>query len=189
MRSASVVIAFILCACLDLLTSTAKTGAYLSSPKVVDRFIPCNVEAYVVDKDPNGLKVRSGPKKTHKIIGNLPNQENEGIVVHITGSSGEWVRIDHAVEVGGEQDRFVFKGEGWVYAKLLGVEGIAISNGGTNLYREPMEKSRVLIKVPGGDDAVVIRGCRGKWMYVEYRKVRGWAAPQTLCANPLTTCV
>ena len=164
------------------------TIAYTRSQKGAGAIVPCDVEAYVVDKDPHGLNVRSGPNKNHKIIGNLPDQEAEGIVVHITGSSGEWVRIDHAVEAGGEPNRDFFKGAGWVYARLLGAEGMAISNGGTNLYKEPTEKSRILSKVPGGDDAIIIRGCRGQWMYIEYKKVWGWAAPHTLCANPLTTC-
>ena len=188
MRSATIVIVLILCACLALATTTVDIVAYPSSQQGAAPIIPCDVAAYVMDKDPHGLNVRSGPNKTYQIIGNLPDQEAEGIVVHITGSSGEWVRIDHAGEVGGEHDRAFFKGEGWVYAPLLGVEGMAISNGGTNLYKEPAEKSRVLINIPGGDDSVVMRGCRGQWMYVEYKKVRGWAAPHTLCANPLTTC-
>lgn len=188
MRSAAIAIALILCACLAVLTPMVDTSAYPRNPNSAGPIVPCNVEAYVVDKDPHGLNVRSAPNKTSKIVGNLPDQEAEGIVVHITGSSGEWVRIDNAVEAGAEHNRLFFKGEGWVSARLLGVEGMAISNGGTNLYKESTEKSRILIKVPGGDDAIVIRGCRGEWMYVEYKKVSGWAAPHTLCANPLTTC-
>ena len=51
------------------------------------------------------------------------------------------------------------------------------------------EKSRVIVRVPG-DIGVTVRGCHGQWMYVEYKKKkRGWAPRQTLCANPLTTCV
>jgi SH3-like domain-containing protein len=154
-----------------------------------DPIAPCDARAYVVDRDPAGLNVRSGPGKTFKTIRNLPNQEVEGIGVHITGAIGDWVRIDRAIEEGGEQERIFFQGEGWVYAPLLGVGGMAITNGGTNLYKEPKEKSRVVIRIPGGEDRVIVRSCRGRWMYVEYKKVRGWAAPDTLCANSLTTCV
>jgi len=134
--------------------------------------VPCDLRAYVIDREPSGLNVRSGPGKTDKAIGNLPNQEVEGIGVHITGASGEWVRIDRAVEDGGEHERIFFKGEGWVYAPLFGVGGMAITDCGTNLYQDKTEKSRVIIRVPGGDDCVTVRGCHGQWMYVEYKKKR-----------------
>jgi len=47
----------------------------------------------------------------------------------------------------------------------------------------------VIGNLPGGSDGAIVRGCQGKWMYVEYKKLRGWAAPGTLCSNSLTTCV
>ena len=33
--------------------------------------VPCDVSAYVIDKDPNGLNVRSGPGRSYSMIGNL----------------------------------------------------------------------------------------------------------------------
>ena len=188
MRTANLAWLFILCALLALLP-VGDTSASRRGQSGMATIVSCDVRAFVIDRDPVGLNVRSGPGKTYKVIGNLPNQEVEGIGVHITGASGEWVRIDSAVEEGGQQERIFFKGKGWVYAPLLRVEGMAITDGGTNLYQEMTTKSRVIIRVPGGDDAVIVRGCRGRWMYVEYKKKRGWAAPDTLCANSLTTCV
>jgi SH3-like domain-containing protein len=146
----------------------------------------CDVEAYVIDRDPKGMNVRSGPASTYKIVGNLPNQEVNGIRVHITGSQGDWVRIDRAEEEGGEQERTFFKSEGWLYGPLLGVDGVG---GGTQLYEKPLQGSRILKTMPGGSEGGIVRGCRGKWTYVEYKKTRGWAAPGTVCANSLTTCV
>ena len=143
----------------------------------------CDVAAYVIDQDPNGLNVRSGPGKTYKTIGNLPNQQVDGIAVHITGFQCDWARIDKAVEEGGDQERTFFEGDGWVYAPLLGVGGMQ-----TKLFEQQSAKSRVVIIIPAGDDTVIVRGCRGKWMYVEHKKMKGWAAPGTLCANSLTTC-
>ena len=145
----------------------------------------CDVDAYVIDPDPKGMNVRSGPGNTFKIIGNLPKQDVEAISVHITGSKGDWVRIDLAVEEGGEQERTFFKGEGWLYGPLLAVDGIG---NGTKLYQRAALKSRVVGKMPGGSEGAIVRGCQGKWMYVEYNKLRAWAAPNTLCTNPLTTC-
>lgn len=187
MKTAKLTWLFILCALLALLT-VGKTSASRQGQINRASIVPCDVRAYVTDRDRRGLNVRSGPAKTFKAIGNLPKQGVEGIRVHITGASGEWVRIDSAVEEGADQERTFFQGNGWVYAPMLGVSGIAITDGGTNLYRDTTNKSRVVIRVPGGDDAVTVRGCQGQWMYVEYKKKKGWAAPDTLCANSLTTC-
>lgn len=178
----------IFCLLLALL-STGETSANAPDQTARITIVPCDVRAYVTDRDPAGLNVRSGPGQTHKAIANLPNHDVEGIGVHVTGASGEWVRIDRAVEEGGDQERTFFHGEGWIYAPLLAVGGMAIVKGGTNLYQDKTKKSRVIIRVPGGDDSVIVRGCNGQWMYVEYKKKRGWAAPDTLCANSLTTCV
>lgn len=148
----------------------------------------CDAKAFVIDADPNGLNVRSGPSKDAKIIGNLPNQSVEGIVVHITGSEDNWLEIDAADEAGGETDRSFFHGQGWVFAPLLGVSGIAIDHGGTNIYESASRKAKIVGRVPGGNDGVKIRACEGKWLRVEYKGMIGWAAPDTLCSNPLTTC-
>ena len=168
------------------LIATALSGSVSQTPMGGDILSNCDVDAYVIDPDPKGMNVRSGPGTSYKIIGNLPKQDVEGIGVHITASKGDWVRIDLAVEEGGEQERTFFKGEGWLYGPLLGVDGIG---GGTKLYLRPRTGSRVVGSMPGGGDGATVRGCQGKWMYVEYKKLRGWAAPGTLCSNSLTTCV
>ena len=149
----------------------------------------CDVNAYVVDQDPAGLNVRVAPNKSAKVIGKLPNQKVEGIRVHITGASGDWVRIDKALEQGGDPDRILFHGSGWIYSALLGVGGMAITEGGTNLYQGRSTQSDVIIRIPAGDDSIKVRGCSGRWLFVEYKSKRGWAAPGTLCSNSLTTCV
>lgn len=152
------------------------------------RTVPCDVRAYVLDGNRGRINVRSGPGKTQSAIGTLPVQKVEGIEVHITGSSGEWVRIDKAVEEGGDPDKVLFQGEGWIYAGLLGAGGKSITHGGTNLYKAKSIASPVVSWV-SVDDGVTIRGCDGQWMFVEHKKKKGWAAADTLCPNPLTTCV
>ena len=183
MRLAILLLTLILCAATAL---SGSTSHYPQTPMGGDIVTNCDVNAYVIDPDPKGMNVRSGPGSTFKIIGNLPKQDVEGIGVHITGSKGDWVRIDLAVEEGAEQERTFFKGEGWLYGPLLGVDGIG---GGTKLYQQARTRSRVVGNLPGGSDGAIVRGCQGKWMYVEYKKLRGWAAPDTLCSNSLTTCV
>lgn len=168
--------------------SEVKTSDYQQFPLGGSTIAPCDVDAYVIDQDPNGLNVRSGPGKSYAVIGNLPYKQDTGVSVHITGSSAEWVQIDLGVEEGGEEDQTFFKGVGWVYGPLLGLTGIAHQpEGSTPLYREASQKSGVVKRVPGGDD-VKVWGCRGKWLHVEYNKVKGWAAPNALCSNSLTTC-
>jgi SH3-like domain-containing protein len=148
----------------------------------------CDVKAYVIDQDPHGMNVRSAPSNTAKVIGNLPTVKAEGVEVHITGSSGDWVRIDRAQEQGTDDGRILFKGAGWVYAPLLAVDGVGGIEGGTKIYGTPSTKSPILARMDAGGDGATLRGCQGKWTYIKYRKVLGWAAADTLCSNSLTTC-
>jgi len=179
---------FLLSLLVGFTSSEVETSTYKRVPKGNYTIVACDVEAFVIDQDPNGLNVRSGPGKGYGVIGNLPYKQDTGVTVHITGSSGDWVQIDSGVEEGGEEEQAFFKGAGWVYAPLLGLTGTAQSKGATLLYRDASQKSGLVKRVPGGDD-VKVWGCRGKWFYVEYEKVKGWAAPNTLCSNSLTTCV
>ena len=164
-------------------TSTKKQVSLTATP-----IVKCDVDAYVIDQDPQGLNVRSGPGKDHVVVGNLPRKEDTGVAVHITGATGSWVRIDLASEEGPDDEATLFKGVGWVYGPLLGLSAIALQKGGTPLYRDSSTKTQLVGRVPGGE-GVSVKGCRGKWLFVEYKNVTGWAAPQTLCANSLTTCV
>lgn len=189
MRFVTLLIALSLCVGLALFSSSGAAPAYPQGrPGSKATTTRCDVKAYVIDRDPEGMNVRSGPGSTYRVIGNLPNQGVEGIGVHIIGSQGDWVRIDLAVEQGGEPERTFFKGEGWVYGPLLEVDGVGGIEGGTKLYQAPTERSRVLGRMVAGGEGATVRGCQGKWMYVEHKKVRGWAAPGTLCSNSLTTC-
>ena len=188
MRFVLLVAILLLWLLVGLTGSEVKTSANQQVAQGGFTIVPCDVDAYVIDKDPNGLNVRSGPGKSYGVIGNLPYKDYTGVGVHINGSNGSWVQIDLAVEEGAEEDQTFFKGAGWVYAPLLGLTGIAHQpDGRTPLYREAFQRSGVVKRVPGGDD-VNVWGCRGGWLYVEYNKVKGWAAPKTLCSNPLTTC-
>ena len=188
MRFAILLMALSHCVGLTLVSSLGGAPTSLQQRANSETTTRCDVKAYVIDHDPKGMNVRSGPGPMQKVIGNLPNQDVEGIRVHITGAQGDWVRIDLAVEEGGEQERTFFKGEGWLYGPLLGVDGVGWIEGGTKLYEAPRERGRILGRMLGGGEGGTVRGCRGEWMYVEHKKVRGWAARGTLCSNPLTTC-
>ena len=188
MRTVMLTALFALCACSVLLSSARESDARAQKQTGEGKVTPCDVAAYVIDSDPNGLNVRSGPGSTQKIVGNLPNQNVEGIGVHITGSSGEWVRIDRATEQGGDEDRTLFSGVGWVYGPLLGTDGVGWIEGGTPIYNEPTKKSRLLARMLAGAEGASVRGCRGRWMYIEHKGLKGWAEGKSLCSNSLTTC-
>lgn len=147
---------------------------------------PCDADAYLTDDDPRGTNVRSGPGSDFKIVGVLKNQEAEGVGVHITGSKGSWVRIDRAEDTGRGHE--LFKGEGWVFASLLGVDGQGGFNGGTPLYRGPSKRGRVVTRVPVEGYGAKVLGCRGRWLYVDYRGVKGWGLSGELCPISITNC-
>lgn len=179
-----------LCAFSILLLPSRTAPARAQGGKAAAPVTPCDLNAYVIDQDPKGLNVRSGPGSTFKVVGNLPSQGVEGIGVHITGGSGEWVRIDRATEQGGDGDvdRTLFSGEGWVYGPRLGTDGVGGIEGGTPIYQEPSKKSRVTARMVAGAEGASVRGCKGKWMYLEHKKVKGWAQGDALCYNSLTNC-
>ena len=77
MKTTSCAAMLILCALLPLLP----VGAIPASPGGQSdriRIIRCDVRAYVLDGSSGGINVRSGPGKTDKAIGNLPNQKSKG---------------------------------------------------------------------------------------------------------------
>jgi uncharacterized protein YraI len=185
--SRKLIVLLMVAACAVFTVASAQTErAATQKRSAAERVVPCDVKAYVNDPDPKGLNVRSGPGTQHSIIGNLPDQQAEGIEVHITGSSGDWVRIDSAVEQGGDAERSFFSGAGWVYAPSLGVEGVGGLPRGTPLYTGP-SKGKPFAHM-SADDGARVRGCAGKWTQVEFKGKRGWAAPGTLCYSALTTC-
>lgn len=189
MRLAKLTAICVFCAFLALSQASRTPGARAQDKAAAAASVtPCDVSAYVIDQDPNGLNVRSGPGATFRVVGNLPSRGVEGIGVHITGGSGEWVRIDRATEQGGDVDRTLFSGEGWVYGPLLGTDGVGWIAGGTPIRQEPSKKSRVVARMLAGAEGAIVRGCRGKWMYLEHKKTKGWAQGDSLCDNSLTTC-
>lgn len=186
MRSLTIVVPFVVSLSLILCIPLTGTSASPKTGADGEPVTACDVEAYLDDPDVKGTNVRSGPGSTHKIIGHIPNRKKDGLGVgiHVTGSQGDWVRIDRAVEEGGDDERLFFKGEGWVYAPLLAGSGIG---GGANLYKEPAAKSPVIGRV-SHDDKVAVNGCKGKWVLVRHKKLKGWMAPRTFCPSSLTTC-
>jgi SH3-like domain-containing protein len=152
----------------------------------------CSVAAYVVDPDPQGLNVRSGPGKEFNIIGKLPNAKQNDVAVNISGSTGRWVEIDNA-EIA-EEGNPLTRGKGWVFGPLLSTRATLRAYADTGdatprvkVYSEPVRKSAVSAKLPV-DTEVKIIGCKGGWVQIQFKVIEGWLDPESQCANTLTTC-
>ncbi len=137
----------------------------------------CDISAIVIDKDPQGLNVRSGASSSSRIIGRIPTYES----VDIIASSGNWVKIKNAErEIGG------FLGTGWVFLSMLGTSTRGYETNGVNLYASPSQQSRKIGRVPPRTD-VKLLGCQGEWAQIEYRGVKGWLKSDDQCGVG-TTC-
>jgi uncharacterized protein YgiM (DUF1202 family) len=139
----------------------------------------CKISAYVIDRDPAGLNVRSGPNSTSSIVSKLAHAD-EGPIVSIVGSNGKWMLIDSAESMDSEE---VFKGSGWVYGLLLGTS----TRYKVNVRKEPRMKSQVIGTI-AAEEEVKLTGCKGGWARIQYGNLEGWIEPEAQCPNPVTTC-
>ncbi|MBD2432663.1 MULTISPECIES: SH3 domain-containing protein [Fischerella] len=135
----------------------------------------CDIFAYVVSKDPQGLNVRSGASPTHKILGQIAANET----VKITAASGKWVQV---TDVTGD-----FKGTGWVYLPMLGISSRGYGTNGVNLYTNADQQSQKVGRIPPST-SVKLLGCQGEWAQVEYQGIKGWLASEDQCGAALTSC-
>jgi len=142
----------------------------------------CQISAYVIDRDPKGLNVRSGPGSDYKIIGTLPSN-NLAVIVTLTASQGDWVQLSKAQGA----DRKEFLGSGWVYAPLLGTSTRGYATKSVSVYSSANPQSQVTGSIPSQRGTKLL-SCDRDWALVEYDGLKGWIAPDAQCPNPLTTC-
>jgi len=140
---------------------------------------PCEISAYVIDRDPAGLNVRSGPGSSFSVVSKLAHSD-EGPIVGIIGSQGKWMLIDRAESIESEE---LFKGKGWVYGLLLGTS----TRYKVKVLKDPKPKSQVIGSI-AAEEEVKIVGCKGGWARVQYGNLEGWIEPESQCPNPVTTC-
>ncbi len=154
----------------------------LSPNRPADSQQTCQISAYVIDKDPKGLNVRSGPGNDRNIIGNLPTTKL-AVIVNLAASQGDWVQLTKAESPG----KIDFQGTGWVYAQLLGTSTRGYGSNGVSVYSSPSTQSSTIGRIPK-TTGVKLLGCDQSWALVEHEGLKGWIAPDAQCANPLTTC-
>ncbi|HEY9854080.1 MAG TPA: SH3 domain-containing protein [Leptolyngbyaceae cyanobacterium] len=142
----------------------------------------CQISAYVINKDPKGLNVRSAPNPNASVVKKLP-ANNVAIVVDVVASQNYWVQISNAVGDNGN----IFKGKGWLYTPLLGTSTRGYGTKGVSLHSSPNNNSSVLGTIPP-ETGVKLISCSGEWAYVSHNQLQGWLAKTEQCPNPLTTC-
>jgi SH3-like domain-containing protein len=167
----------------------AGTGAAPTHAGVVAAQTPCDLRVYVLDPDPQGVNVRSGPGKQFDVVARLPHDESS-LLVHVSGATGQWVRISEAERM--ESGEGVFKGAGWVYAPGLGTQtrdygGLDPAAPRVRIYRAASKSSAVVLRLPN-ETEVALTGCKGGWARIRHKRVEGWLAPDAQCPNTLTTC-
>ncbi|MBN2223865.1 MAG: SH3 domain-containing protein [Deltaproteobacteria bacterium] len=156
----------------------------------------CNCNAYVVDTDPAGTNVRTGPGTDYTVIGTLPT--GRPVRVHIAGSVGEWMRIssytvfDEAAK-GSSTDI-----DGWVSGKLLAVTtrvstyAADDSRGFVTIYESNSYKSHDDVLAEIGripvNSAITLADAHGNWVKVNYKGVEGWLDPVSFCGDPFNEC-
>ncbi|MBN2224196.1 MAG: SH3 domain-containing protein [Deltaproteobacteria bacterium] len=132
------------------------------------------MRAFVYDTDPAGTNVRSGPGTDYDIVTTLPS----GALVTITGSVGEWMRIDGA-SILNETDSTELRFTGWVHGTRLSVMVLGESDYNPSpLYAEPDTASPVVARIPI-HTYVRVAGCREGWIKVRYRELVGWLGPES----------
>jgi len=149
-------------------------------------FKPCDLPAYVADRDPLGLNVRSLPDKSGRVLARLVKGESE-ITVDVIGASGSgWLKITNAWH-GDNGD--IFKEQGWVFGSMLatGTKGYPDYDAAARLYQTASKKGRILTKIPS-ESEVILLDCAGSWAKVSYNGTIGWLARENQCGSPFTTC-
>lgn len=174
--------------CLGMLLLPASAGAGRGTQLVGTPDEVCGLQAYVVDPDPQGLNVRSGPGKQFPAVGKIPRGE-DAVGVTVVGSAGQWLQVQDAQTQG--EGEILFKGPGWVYGPLLATETRSEGYDGpkpvVKVYRQPSARSAVVGKLPPGLEVKII-GCKARWARIQSKGLTGWIDGESQCANTLTNC-
>ncbi|WP_179064733.1 SH3 domain-containing protein [Nostoc sp. C052] len=135
----------------------------------------CDIFAYVIDTDPQGLNVRSGASTNNTILGQIPINET----VQVISATGNWVQITNASDG--------FQGTGWVFVPRLGLTTRGYGTNGVDFYASTSQQSQKVGRIPA-NTAIKLLGCQGDWAQVEYQGVKGWLAREDQCGAALTSC-
>lgn len=148
----------------------------------------CSVEAWVTDKDPNGLNVRNTPNVQGKIIAKLKTaDEDDYVLINVTGYQNGWLQIGAASRISGKQ---IFSNIGWVSANMVAT-GVRGTDGNYDnpayIYAETNLKSKKIAGIPTGESVKIV-GWKCGWVKVMFRGTTGWVQYANICGNPVSSC-
>lgn len=143
---------------------------------------PCEGNAYRLDKDPHGTRIRSAPGAA-PVLRVIPHDE-DGSIVELSESSRNWLRI-RAFET--LSSGAIEKVDGWVHAPLMAVRATHPSAATVALLAGPDAGAAVLAQIASDTD-LPLRGCQGRWRRVQAGALSGWLAPGNYCWTPVSTC-
>jgi len=177
---------------------------------------PCDLGAWSIDKDPNGLNVRAEPSVKARVLGTLPppyklklggaeNTPDGGWLTEfrIIGFRDGWFLIEGAKPPGKDYEdekRYPrnapkpYAGRGWVASNKVGAN---YANGYTRaggLFQAPFVDAKWTPAqhelggpIDGDGGPKRLLACSGHWGLVEsHDSVRGWW--RSLCSNQVTNC-
>jgi hypothetical protein len=147
----------------------------------------CSIQAWVKDRDPNGLNVRDKPAVTGKIVAKLKvDAESEEILVNVIGYSNGWLKISGAEKLAGGS---VFDGIGWVSAKMIetGTKGSPNYDSPAPIYAVANTSSKKAGTIPS-EALIQIDGFKCGWIKALYKGKTGWLRVRNICGSPVTTC-
>ena len=146
--------------------------------------VACNLEAYLANADTAGTNVRSGPGTRSPVI--LRAAGDQDAIAAVTGFQDGWFRVGKLEQAGTDHDRVLLDGrQGWIHRSQLHVDVAAAD---PTLRQQPRADSRIVRRLKGEKEGVVLLGCAGQWARIGVGNDTGWLSPAGQCANPLTTC-
>ncbi|MCW5771705.1 MAG: SH3 domain-containing protein [Rhodospirillaceae bacterium] len=175
---------------------------------------PCGFDAYVIDLDPKGTNIRSGPSGQSRVVASVKGKND--IQVSVVATQNGWFRIKQFSDFSTGKDTKI---DGWMHGSVLG-SGLMIMQGAKareRLREEPSDQSKTLLELewdpgedgklqrlsallPGGKTEVIDNGkikdaataiplaCNKDWIKIKVHKYAGWVPVGRLCGNPVTTC-
>ncbi|UXH80703.1 SH3 domain-containing protein [Roseateles amylovorans] len=143
----------------------------------------CSFGAFIEERDPAGVNVRSAPSSTATILGTLPptwfsktDSLQERVEVDVISSRQGWFQIRKAVDFSGlsaRKPRPTYAEEGWISGNKMLVKSQASVG-----RSAPRSDSSVLMQVGEGEtldsdalmDASRPVDCSGHWVRLEFRE-------------------
>ncbi|MFZ6658999.1 hypothetical protein [Undibacterium sp. TJN19] len=159
--------------CLLMANAALMTANVDAAPETV----ACKLKVFPMDPDPKGSNIRNGPGSENKVLTVIKDSDSE---IEVIGSAGKWLQVRQVTGVNGT---VYFKGEGWMYAPLTGINAKAK----TGLHASADKQSAIAGQIPA-DAGATVQSCSGEWLEIQYKNLKAWMPPHSYCGNPVTTC-